>query len=305
MIKFLYGDEPYLIEKEKRALLNQIQMPEVNLMRFDAWGKEVFTYLSTYPLMDEFKLAIIECANLSSFGNSSFSKYLENPFPSSTLLVIVESIDARTKLAKQLKEKGFLQECNILRNQSELKKILLEEIHKRGGTISEDAYTHFLQREQYVPDGNRTLLNLISDLDRLISYQPEITAQTIDLLVEENIIVKAFSIADMIASHNLSGLRKQANAITGAGTDEIFKCIGAILYGLKLAWKCQYYSKKDIGVWNNQEIGYGFYSKAQLQQAIRFVVDVRAGLMGGNNPLPSSSAMEYIFLKLVAIEREV
>lgn len=301
MLRILYGDEPYLIQLKKQEIISKISFPELNLMRFSSWSEEVLGYIETCPMMDDYKVAVVECQTLSSFGDKSFQNYLENPYSSSFLLIIVEAIDSRTKLVKTLKEKGCLEECGLIKDRRKLRDIILTEISNRGGSISDEAYKRLLDREQYVPDGGTNLLKIISDIDRLISYDTNITVDTVDLLIEENVIVKVFSLGNMIYAGNTKELVKQARQITDDGSEEIFKSLGGLLYGLKTAWKSKHYTRKEMGLYPNQDICFGFYTEEQLLESVKLITDMQVALK--NNAFPIKSAMEYVLMRLVEIKK--
>lgn len=296
-IHVLYGDEPYLFDMAKKQFSARISFPELNLASFSSWGNDVIAFLQAYPqLSDDVRVAFCHVADLKVLNTNSFVDYLKEPIDTSILVVFVDSLDKRAKLYKTLQADHLLFECGKVTDASLLSKILLNEIKKCGGRITEAAYTLFLTKENYGNEGvaEISILNLISDIKRLVAYSSDITEETVSLLIEDNFSAKVFSIGKMILDEDRKGLRIQSQLLS----DNAIGTLSALLREYRIAWKMKYYPAKSIGV---KYSIFSAMSKQELSQGMDLIMSSIDGIKNGS--VPEKYVLPYTFEELLDLHK--
>lgn len=292
-VHVLYGNEPYIIDSKLSGLDKKLNDPELNFYRYDAWGADVVSFLNTFPVFDDMRIAICRVDTLKSL-DKTFTDYLSAPSETAALYIVVKDVDKRTALFKQLQKQNLLVCCDKLTDKDMLMKFLLSKIKEKGGRITEDAYHLLLERERYEDLEEISLYNVLSDIDKLISYNPEITVDTVSLLINENVVSAPFGLAQLIQEGNTVELRKQAEAMKG---DEI-KVLSALLREYRIAWKSKFFSPSQIGA---KYISLKNLPKNELSEGMRVITDTISGIK--NSSMPQNFAMMFVFEKLIALHR--
>jgi DNA polymerase-3 subunit delta len=114
---YFHGDEPYLIDRAVRRLLDIAVSPEsrdFNLEIFygrDCRGDEIATAAQTLPMFAERRVVIVKRSNeLSGPALEKLTDYASDPSPSSCLIFEGEKIDQRKKFFLEIKKTGKLVE---------------------------------------------------------------------------------------------------------------------------------------------------------------------------------------------------
>lgn len=241
-IHVFYGNEPYSIDFYRKKYENMVVNKELNLMIFDAWSEDVSSYLMTYPIMEEKKVVIISCS-LKDLG-TAFNKYLKNPCQTTELVLILKDLDKRNAIYKKLQKEGAVTECNKIQDSQKLQNLLLKEVAKNGARISQSAYRLFVEKENYLEREDITLYNLFSDIERLAKYSTDITEETVNLLIPDNLSKKMYGIAKMLVSGDHTGLVRQAQVLSS----NTMETLGALLREYRIAYKAKYFSLNQIGI---------------------------------------------------------
>lgn len=295
-IHVLYGKEPYLIDYNKAKYVDMISVPEINLGYFEEWSDNVIRFLMTYPILDQVRVAIVTCKSFKSLGDGdSFEKYLKSPSPMGELVIIIKDVDKRCSLYKRLnKMPNVLVECDKLVDARKLQHFLVSEIKKRGGEMSQNAYTLFLRRENYIDRDDINLYNLLSDIDRLIAYDRIITEDTVRLLVKENLTENIFGIAKMIQNKDTVSLRNQAFMLSG----NAIGTLSALLREYRIAWKNKFFDSQLIGT---KYIALSSLEESVLREGMNIIISSIDGIKNGS--LPEKNALFFTFMKLVSLHR--
>lgn len=114
---YIYGDEPYLVERGVKRLLARAVSPdfrEFNLTVFyggEAKGEEIAEAALTLPMFAERRVVLVKKSGaLSAAALDTLSGYAQNPSPSTCLIFQGEKIDQRKKFFLDLKKNGRLVE---------------------------------------------------------------------------------------------------------------------------------------------------------------------------------------------------
>lgn len=288
-VKFYFGPEQYLLDGYKQKYLSMVQNPELNLSIMDGIQSGLYDLLYTYPVFEEKRVVLLYLDDLKQFGeDKKLLKFLSETISFTELAVFCKKADTRTKFYKSVKDQVI--SCEKIADTARLQGIILKEINKRGGRIREDAYSLFMEKENYLERDDISLLNIISDLDRLVSYSPEISVDTVNALIPDNPSKKMFELANMIKKADFKHLRQQAEVFAG---NEI-GALSALLREYRIAWKTKYFPASDIGVRPP------LFSKEPEGKLLRAMEIVTAGIDAVKyGAVPKDSIMLYTFSQLM------
>lgn len=201
MITSICGNNAYAINLKLSDLKNNFikKNGAINLEKFDGEEdtyEQVIDSVTNTSLFSDQKLIVLE--NLDK--NNDIAEKIEDLLTrtdGSDLVLVVRSIDKRSKLYKTLKNKTDFLEFNIDNNIS-LDKWVGDEVAKRGGSIDQQS-TRFLIEKT----GNQQL-KLSNEIDKLLAYQPSITKSIIDLLTVNSPQSTVFQLLDAAFSGDYS-----------------------------------------------------------------------------------------------------
>lgn len=296
MIKILYGNEPWLISKEKEQMISHLSMPEMNLNSFQIWGDDALECLRSLPFVDEKRVVVLDLEKPSSLDCKSFKDYLKNPSSSADLVIILREADFRTKFCSELKKSGLITICDKFKDEVSLIKEIGRYLNMQGVTMAKDALSNFLHRENYFELPEITFFNLANDLDTLISIDKSISIEIVERFIPDNSTVNDFALAKLIVSGNATAVRNHINMVSDSDTMRI---IALLLREYRIAYKSLYFKEAEIGVkfvsLKNK------LSKERLISSIEICTlamdDIKAGRLG------SEYALKVVTGKLLALEK--
>ncbi len=118
---YIFGDEPYLVEKGVKLLLDKAvsaEFREFNLNVYhgaEAKGEEIVETAQTLPMFAERRVVLVKKSTaLSAAALEILSGYVQDPSPSTCLILQGEKIDQRKKFFLDLKKNGKLVEYKRL-----------------------------------------------------------------------------------------------------------------------------------------------------------------------------------------------
>lgn len=182
MITTLTGSNSFLLQRELHALLQAFveNYSDMGLERFD--GEEV-SYdrlresLESLPFLASKKMVMVRSA-------SSNKQFVENAegllteLPETTDVILVEpKLDKRSSYYKLLKKITTFNDYTEL-DSGQLARWLSEQATSKGATLSMGDARYLIER---VGSNQQLLAN---ELDKLLTYNPQVSRQTIDLLTE-------------------------------------------------------------------------------------------------------------------------
>lgn len=291
-IYVLYGNEPYLIDFHKRKLVESISMPNLNVAYFESFGPEVVNYLATYPIIDNERVAFVSLSDIKDVNKSKlFEKTMSDSNEFATLCLLCNSCDKRASVYSKLQKMGCVHPCNKISDSEKIKKIIFKEISAVGGRITADAYNLFLARMNYQERDDITIYNILSELDKLLSYSKDITVETVELLIRENLVDNVFGIAKLLLAKDNVGLKQQAELLS----QNPIGVLAALLREYRIAWKHKYFnSKEKIGV---NYISLSSLSKSELYQGMSIITESIDGVKNGS--IPENEVLFFTFMKLL------
>ena len=194
MITTLTGTNNFLIGQELSQITSKFakQYGQLAVEKLD--GEEVEferlnEALTNLPFLIEKKLVVLRDPSKNKKFNENIEQIISS-IPDSTEVIIVESkIDKRQNYYKVIKKRTQYGELNEL-DGVELAKWLDEKVKNLGGTISPIEAKYLINRL----GTNQELL--ANELDKLLSYDKNITKETVDLLSEPSPQSSVFELLD-------------------------------------------------------------------------------------------------------------
>jgi len=116
-VYYLYGDEPYLMERAVKQLIARLVAPDFRDFNLNIYygnecrGEEIAETSQTLPFFADRRVVIVKRGDaLSALAMETLLPYLQNPSPSTCLVFQGGKIDQRKKFFVELKKTGELVE---------------------------------------------------------------------------------------------------------------------------------------------------------------------------------------------------
>jgi len=206
-IYWLEGDEPFFIDQvvnyAEHQLLSQSEA-EFNLTVFygrDAEWASVVNACRRYPMFAERQVVLLkEAQHMKDLDK--LEGYIESPL-SSTIFVVSykdKKVDARTKLAKKLKEKGELLTTKKL-YENQLPEWTNDMVQQHGLTINAKALALLVD---HIGNDLSRLQNEIEKLSINLAGRKKITEEDIEKFIGISKEFNAFELQDAVAKKDLA-----------------------------------------------------------------------------------------------------
>lgn len=197
MIYFLYGEDEYRKNKALKDLLkNSDQMNTIGHTTFD-FGK-ILADITTMPFLAERKTVILmNVLDAKNKENLSKIEELITKVPETTDLIFIETKfpPLNTRVAKRLKEIADVKEFNALKN-AEIPNWIVQKTTELGGKINLTS-ANLLSFK-----AGDDLIALENEIKKLISFDTNITDETINQLTHTDFNESIFTLIDAIGAKN-------------------------------------------------------------------------------------------------------
>ena len=206
MVYVLYGKINYLIEKNLKKIINESNVDEMNIIKYDLEQDsltKVINDANSMSLFSEKKLIIVNNSFIFTGATKKniehnldeLEQYLNNINEDTVLIFIVnnEKLDERKKITKLAKKVGYVKEYNDADTVS-IVKVFLNDY-----SISNELIKYLIER---VGD---SIPLLSSEIEKIKIYKNEdknITKEDIDNLTVKSLEVNNFKLIDAIISKN-------------------------------------------------------------------------------------------------------
>jgi DNA polymerase-3 subunit delta len=200
MIITLTGPNRFLVKRRLDELVAGFlqQENELALERIDgaeADAQAIFEAVQGLPFLAAKKMVIIRQLSANKSAADKIEQIISTVEPTTDVIFHEPEPDKRTSFYKCLKAKTQLEEYDNLDGRH-LAKWLADEAKTKGGSLSPAAANYLVDRV----GTNQELLD--SELEKLLIYDPEITKENIDLLVEKTPQSKIFDLLDATFAGN-------------------------------------------------------------------------------------------------------
>lgn len=251
MRKYLiYGTEPYLIDKYRKEIVQQVVTPAFNYLEADEFTEEVKGFLRQMPLLGNEKILVYRAKNLKDC--SALLEYIPKSGKKIGVYFFVKEVDKRTKLFKQFSK----EEQKVFDKVSSdvLRKTIIQYIKKNDCEITPDAYQHYLQVINYYSE-ETNLYDVINSLNRLCCAKV-ITPDMVSKIVMNRETENVFSLIQLIVEQKYVELYHQTDLILQGQTNNVIGVLSLLLRNYRLAYKIRVCncSLKSLGVYSNSYI---------------------------------------------------
>lgn len=234
MIKTLIGDNAFMLASLRRKIIAEFiaSFGDFSLEIIDAEETDpskIYDSLSNLPFLSSKKLIVIDNPSKNKALINDLPEWLDNLGDYIDVLITDPSVDKRTTWFKYLSKKTDLVDCRVL-EKHELKKWVNEYLDHKDGKIDDQAIERLL-----LLVGNNQM-QLSNELDKLINFNPQITIDNINLLVDQMPQDTVFDMLDALAA----GQNERVNFLfeelqkTGVHSAEILAMINWQLITLAL-----------------------------------------------------------------------
>ncbi len=303
-----HGKDAFLRDQAYGSLVDSILGDadrQLCLSQFDATAElaVVLDELRTLPFLAPHRVVVVRNAETFIAANrDSLEKYLDKPASSGTLILLVASLDSRTRLAKKIPTIGEIIACNSPEG-PELVRWIIAAAGNQNKTIDSQAAN---QLAQWVgPD----LAALNCELEKLATYvgqRGSITAADISAIVTATASPEAFALANALTVGNATaGLEAVGSALRTRGAE--FQLLGQVAWHIRRALQVQQGIEAGQSAGAAMTAARVFYNKSQFQALLKrrsrkqFQADMRqliAADLAMKSGVKPKAAMQQLVVKL-------
>ncbi|TGU73914.1 DNA polymerase III subunit delta [Geomonas terrae] len=235
----LYGDEPYLVERAVKKLMDRAVDPgfrDFNLNVFygnECKGDEVFSAAQTLPMFAERRVVLVKKGgDLSAAAMEVLLPYLQDPSPGTCLILQAEKVDGRKKFYAEFKKRGEAVEFKRP-YENQLGPYVRDEVRAAGKKI-ESAAAELLA---YLVGNN--LQELVSQIEKLCIYcgkNETVTIADVRTIVSDTKVESVFEFTDALGSKELPRALKLLTSLFQDGEAPL-RVLGAVARHYRQLWQ--------------------------------------------------------------------
>ncbi len=200
MIVTLTGNNSYALHRRLEELTARFvkEQGELALERLDgneSTAQTMIDAVQSLPFLAQRKMVVIRDLSANKPAAEQIEGIVDAAGEEIDLIIYEPVLDRRTSYFKVLKSQTQLEEYNELDAQ-QLSKWLVDEVKNRGGQLSLSDANFLVERV----GPNQQLLAM--ELDKLLTYDSQITHQTVELLTEPTPQSKIFELLDAAFAGN-------------------------------------------------------------------------------------------------------
>jgi len=217
---YIYGEEPYLVERGVKLLLARAVSPEFREFNLNVYygaeakGTEIVEAAQTLPMFAERRVVVVKKSGaLSAAALDIMAGYVQDPSPSTCLIFQGEKIDQRKKFFLDVKKNGQLVEYKRL-FENQLGVFIRNEAAAYGKKLEPAAVemlVHFI--------GNN-LQELAAQIEKVATYAGErstIKVDDIRQVASDTKVDSVFDLANALGEKNLGKALRSLHTILRDG----------------------------------------------------------------------------------------
>lgn len=246
MVKILYGEEPYIIDKRIEEEVKKVSCPEMNLHYFDSVCEGIQELIETLPVMDDVRVVILSLDELKS--DEKLIEIMRDVPETTDFIIEAKKVDRNSKIYKLAKTNNYLQECNKL-TEMQLKKFVFDILTQKGAKITNNAYEKMVERMGYFQDANVSLYTVEIFVKQLSFLSLIITEEDIAKVIPQTSNEKIFELTKALISRNESECFSLALDFIDRG-ENVIAMLSAMLRYFRLGFKASLfkdYKKSELG----------------------------------------------------------
>lgn len=200
MVIVLSGTNDFLRRQTLTGLVNDFiaQFGDLGVERIDAGDVEfgrLLESVSSLPFLAEKRMLLVSDISNNKYAGDKIDELLESVSDSTDVIFDEPKFDRRSKLYKTLKSKTDFREFNELDEQG-LANWLVDDAKQRGGSLTRSDAVFLVKR------AGPNQMGLSQELDKLLSFDVNISRKTIEELVEPMPSSTVFELIDAAFSGN-------------------------------------------------------------------------------------------------------
>lgn len=216
----LYGEEPYLVERAVKRLLDLALPPEArdfNLTLFygkECKGEEVADAVQTFPMFADRRVVVVKrCGELSTTALERLLPVVQSPVATSCLILQGEKVDGRLKFFAEFKKAGVLVEFKRP-YENQLGPIVRDELASHGKRIEPAA------ADLLVGYVGANLQELASQAEKVATFaadRPTVTVADVRAIVSDTKVDSVFELCNSLGNRDLAGAMRRLHTILRDG----------------------------------------------------------------------------------------
>lgn len=200
MITTLSGSNGFLLQAQLKGLISDFvaKYSDMGLERIDASDasiERIRDAVQSLPFLADKKLVVIESPGSNKQLGEAMQDILGGVSDQTDVVIVEPKFDKRSLLYKLLKKQTDFKEFNEL-DDAGLTKWLADYARQQGGDLNTQSARYLLQRV------GSNQLHLKNEVDKLVTYNPAINIETIDLLVDSTPQSTIFDLLDAALTGN-------------------------------------------------------------------------------------------------------
>jgi DNA polymerase III subunit delta len=217
---YLYGEESYLIEKTVKQLLSRLVTADLRDFNLNVYygnectGDDIVAAAQTLPMFAAWRVVQVKNADkLSVASLEALTGYLQDPSPSTCLILQGEKIDQRKKFFVEMKKRGELVEFKRL-YENQLLPFIRSEAAEQGKKFQPAA------AELLVCLSGNNLQDLVSQIEKIIIYAGSrdlIELADVKAVVSDTRVDSVFELANALGEKNLDKALRNLHALMDDG----------------------------------------------------------------------------------------
>ncbi len=251
---YFHGDEPYLIERGVKRLLDHAVSPDSRDFNLDIFygkeckGDEIAAAAQTLPMFAERRVVLVKrSGELSAAALDMLAEYVADPSPSTCLIFEGEKIDQRRKFFMEIKKNGHLVECKRP-YENQLGSFIREEAAACGKKMEPAAVEMLV----YLVGNN--LQELAAEVEKVATYvgaREIIKGADIREIVSDTKVDSIFELTDALGGKDLAKALRNLNTILRDGEAPLM-VLAMLTRHFRQLWKVKELCDKGVP---SQEIG--------------------------------------------------
>ncbi|MBZ0159656.1 MAG: DNA polymerase III subunit delta [bacterium] len=232
----LYGEEEYRREQVLNQLLDALLTAgerDLNLDQIrpgDGERQSILGSARTLPFLARRRVVLIRgVEELSKEQQEELLAYLNDPSPTSCLVLTGKRLDLRTRLAAALQKKGMLLRFDRMEADT-LKEALLATAKEQGTRLQPDAIDLLMA---LVGDDVRQLMYNVEKVALFVGEREEISAKDVEALVGETRVRSIFQLTDAVSGRDLDVALRCLTSLLESG-EEPLAIIGMLARQIRL-----------------------------------------------------------------------
>jgi DNA polymerase-3 subunit delta len=265
-IYVILGPDNFLVTNRCQALLDELLTPEQRPMslyqpRLDQTGiADILDELRTLPFLAERRVVLIKDADKFVTANREIlERYFDAPSPTGVLILLMKSLDKRTKIAKKLPKVGQLIDVGEIKPWHLPKYAADYAKSKHAKTMSTPTAQLLVELVGDAPG------RICSEIDKLAMYAADkntITADHVETLIGHNRMFNAFAVIDAITDSDATAALTRLRKMFASDKSTHFTAIGAFAYHFRRLFSAKEMLEKGLkenqiapklNVWGNRQ----------------------------------------------------